>query len=535
MARTTQSGAAKRHARSTQSSGAASDGADQSSSLTRRQGIDRFAIGLASLFFVLNLLVVLNHAMWRDEWVCWLLGRFAPTLGVLLDQTLHSGRPMGWYVISWCVCKIGFYPVGLKVFHSLVSTTCIYLFARYSGFTRLQNFLFAFGYFPFYEYGTIMRDYAFEFMAVAVVCAVFTSARRRPIAFGVALALLFQTTAQGVVIGCALGATCVFDLIWKRKTLSAQVPIRPVLIGACVACISLAAACFAMKPAIDPAILGIVPRTDAVSVWIRDSVRHIWEALCPLRSYGNWNSNFLNPWPRLQVSLSIIFFTTMVLVVGRRATALFFFVLATMAMVGFLSCLPMLDSVRYSGHFFIITVIAFWIWHHDQDSLTHRFLADAPPAQWQGLARGFLTALLCAQFAAGAMASAQEQTTPFSGSREAADLIRRQAPPNVPVIGDREWAVAAVAGYLDRPIFMASRGEFGTYSKIAAKVYFDPLPKQELMADVDRFRLEQKSDVVLLVNYPLKLAKDGRIELLGTVTDSENIDEQFMIYLIHYR
>jgi len=535
MRHTTQSGAAKRHARSTQTSDAASHGSDRSSLLGRQQGIDRFAIGLATLFFLLNLQVVLNHAMWRDEWVCWLLGRFAPTLGVLLDQTLHSGRPMGWYVISWCVCKIGFYPVGLKVFHALVSTTCVYLFARYAGFTRLQNTLFAFGYFPFYEYGTIMRDYAFEFMAVAVVCAVFTSARRRPIAFGMALALLFQTTAQGVVIGCALGATCAFDLIWKRKTLSAQVPIRPVLIGACVACISLAAAYFAMKPAIDPAILGIVPRTDAVSVWMRDSVRHIWQALCPLQSYGAWNSNLLNPWPHLQVSLSIILFTAIVLALSRRATALFFFVVATTAMIGFLSCLPMLDSVRYAGHFFIITVVAFWIWNHDQDSLTHRFLADVPLTQWQGLAGGFLTALLCAQFVAGAMASADEQATPFSGSREAADLIRRQAPPNVPVIGDRDWAVAAVAGYLDRPIFMASRGEFGTYSKIAAKLHFDPLPRKELMAAVERFRTEQKSDVVLLVNYPLELAQDSRTELLGAITDSENSDEKFMIYLIHHQ
>ena len=132
------------------------------------------------------------------------------------------------------------------------------------------------------------------------------------------------------------------------------------------------------------------------------------------------------------------------------------------------------------------------------------------------------------------MAVVHEQIIPFSGSREAAEIIRKNAPPNIPVIGDIDYAVEPVAGYLDRPIFVACRGEYTRYLKLDKKRLNGALPREALAKAIQDLMAAEKSDVVLIVNYPLSLSGDG-IEELGVVTRSIVPDEKYLIFRIKYR
>ena len=78
---------------------------------------DLFAIGLAVVFFALNLYVVVQHAMHRDEWNTWQVARYTPSLTDLYNTIGHQGHAAGFYTIAWFLCRPALYPFALKFFH----------------------------------------------------------------------------------------------------------------------------------------------------------------------------------------------------------------------------------------------------------------------------------------------------------------------------------------------------------------------------------------------------------------------------------
>ncbi len=500
--------------------------------------VDRFTIGLTVAFFVLNLTSVLCHAMWRDEWYVWLFVRNCPSLAAILHEIWHTGRPVGWYVLCWFVNLFGFYPWNLKVLHVLFSTGTIFLVARYSPFTRMQKALFALSYYPFYEFGTILRDYDAGLFFIILAVVIFTSRHNRPIAFGIVLALLFQINVFGILIGSALGVAYIFDLWWNRAAKGEKLPLRGILIGMAIAAISLALAYWVMQTPKDTKyLLGTFPATD-LSARVYENIAHVWRACCPIPFESAWNTNFLDPWPMFEFALGLIFIIAAAGMLLLRPTAMVFYGVGIVAVIGFLCYLQLLANInqlRYQGHSFVVMFVAFWLTSHGREIQAGRILGWWPLLVWRRQQSAFLVAVLGIQVVATAMACSHEQVLPFSGSREAAEIILEKAP-GLPIIGDCDYAASAVCGYVDRPIFIACRGEYSGILKVDAKRRGTPLPQQELFNAINSFMAMEKKDVVLLLNYALSLkTDDGQVELLGTVTRSMEGGERFVMYRIKYR
>jgi hypothetical protein len=132
------------------------------------------------------------------------------------------------------------------------------------------------------------------------------------------------------------------------------------------------------------------------------------------------------------------------------------------------------------------------------------------------------------------MASVNDLVIPFSGCLEAAEIIQQKASPDMPIVGDRNWAAAAVGAYLDRAIYYPARGEYGTFSHQDAKTRLAPVPPEVLTQSIRDVMAASKSDVILLVDYPLSLGGD-QVELLGAVNRCVIPDEQFMVFRVKYQ
>ena len=136
----------------------------------------------------------------------------------------------------------------------------------------------------------------------------------------------------------------------------------------------------------------------------------------------------------------------------------------------------------------------------------------------------------------------QEQAIPFSGGREAAEIIRQKAPPGVPIIGDCDYCLGNIAGHLNCPVYIAWRGEFGTPvtfnpadpKRIPGGRGMVPMRPDELAKVLQDFLAMEKRDVVLVVNYPLSVSPDSNIRLLGVANRSLTGDEQYMVFLVKY-
>jgi hypothetical protein len=127
---------------------------------------------------------------------------------------------------------------------------------------------------------------------------------------------------------------------------------------------------------------------------------------------------------------------------------------------------------------------------------------------------------------------AQEQVVPFSGSREAAKIIRENEPPDVPIVGDPDYAMISLCGYLDKEVYIASRREFGAFTRVDKRRRGTPLSPDELSTVVRERLSTEKRDIVLVTNYPINMPAEMGA-LLG-VTNSIT-DERYHIYRIRYR
>jgi hypothetical protein len=497
--------------------------------------------------------------MYRDEWSIWLTARFSHTFDEMWHYQAHMGRPLGWMLCNWLVGKL-FYPVGLKILYVLVSTSTIYLVAQFAPFTRLQKVLFAFGYFPLYEYGTILRDYCADFFAVFLVCAVFTSDRRRPILFGLALAMVFQTVGYAILIGLMLGVAYLFDVWWNRATEKNRPPLRPFVIGIAIAMVSLATAYMVMKTTVDPNLLldEAAPKgTFFDRLW--QTAPYLWRGCLPIpfpgqsNGTGGWNTNLLDPWPGIQILLGLTFLISVAVFLSNRPTGLLCYLLGTAA-VGYYLCAVPFFNVRHHGHYFTVFIAAMWVAGRERRLLKSQFLEWPPLVVFRDWRSAFLTAVLAIHVIVGLQAAIVEQAIPFSGSRQAAEIIKRNAPADIPVIGDCDYAMTGIAGFLDRPIYIAWRGIYGTEICNLASVDRDqkhgkhPMDPEALAESLQKFLNAEKRDVVLVLNYqPRQLPiPQKNVTLLGVTISEENIkllgaagtsiypDERYLVFLVKY-
>ncbi|MBI4794559.1 MAG: hypothetical protein HY790_01735, partial [Deltaproteobacteria bacterium] len=124
-------------------------------------------------FFFLGLVLLLRHEMWQDEWQAWLIARESLSIPDLFRNLRYEGHPGLWHLVLFLVSRVTPNPLGMQILHLLVATGAVYVFLKYSPFTRLQKILFILGYFPFYEYTVISRNYGLGVLGLFGFCALF--------------------------------------------------------------------------------------------------------------------------------------------------------------------------------------------------------------------------------------------------------------------------------------------------------------------------------------------------------------------------
>jgi hypothetical protein len=90
----------------------------------------RFSLGnvqyfesfLLLAFFLLGLLGIFNHAMWRDELNGWLIARDSPSLIDFWNNIRYEGHPILWYACLYLLNQITRNAIAMQLFHLLLAT-----------------------------------------------------------------------------------------------------------------------------------------------------------------------------------------------------------------------------------------------------------------------------------------------------------------------------------------------------------------------------------------------------------------------------
>ncbi len=138
------------------------------------QGIFPFLV--LGAFLILGCVGIFSHEMWRDELQAWLIAKNGPDLGAVLQSIKFEGHPALWYIMLHFLSKLTSSLLSFQFFHLVIAAVSVYVFIAFAPFSKLQKVLFAFGYFPLYEYSIISRHYAIGVLTyICIMCTLSAS------------------------------------------------------------------------------------------------------------------------------------------------------------------------------------------------------------------------------------------------------------------------------------------------------------------------------------------------------------------------
>lgn len=297
-----------------------------------------YAIILSTIFMVLGIILALHHEMWRDEVNVWLLARDSSSVIEILRVLRYDGHPGLWHLSVFAIRHIFPYPIAMQVLHLIIAATTVYLFARFSPFTRLQKTLFAFGYFPFYEYAIISRNYALGVLLLFLFCVFFSKRFEKLPLVGLILFLLAHTSVHALIItisiGLALFVEYIFSTEKKRETNKLQIGIGFSLIA-----FGVITSFLQLKPPPDSGY-AVGWMTKFNPKHLRNVFSLISKVFIPVPqfTFHFWNSNILDKLPisiQLHLVLSSLFLLWAILLLVRKPIALLIQISGTIGLLAF--------------------------------------------------------------------------------------------------------------------------------------------------------------------------------------------------------
>jgi hypothetical protein len=497
----------------------------------------RFACLVTALFCGLALWNVSAHVLWRDEWRWWHIAEVSPTFAEMRQNMRYEGAPWLWYGLIWCLSRATADVRSMQIAHVLLATGTVFVFTLRAPFSRAVRLLFPFGYFAFFEYAVISRNYALVFLLFTAGTALAAGRRPRPWRLALVLGLLSQASIWGAgLAGVLLLAAIVRDRLQGDSWPAA---VRMFWVPAVVVALGLPACYLSVLPRPGASFIARWPDDMSLNNRAMTTVAGIWNGWIPLPRWTRhfWNTNVLDDNLNARFYASWALIVLAVSALARRPAALVLLGCGVGGLWAF-TFLEFVGATRHQGHLFLVLIGACWI----------GVRSPARPAakcfhRLNGWCEPRLDRLLVGLFAihavAGIGASIADHQAPFSASREIAAYLRREFPADTLVVGYDDYGSAPVGAILRRRIYSPEQQTlplfFTQNDRARRKV---TLPK--LFDEVERLRVEADRPVVVALTPRRQTDLDDWLEThpegtpwrqLAKFEDSTVRDEGLTLYL----
>jgi len=261
---------------------------------------NRYTILLTAIFALFSIINAIRHEMWRDEIQAWLLARDSSTIFELFKNIKYEGHPGLWHLCLFPLSHIHPSPLLMKFFHLMLATATIYIFFRFSQFTRLQKTLFAFGYFPFYEYAAVSRSYALGVLLLFIFCVLFEKRFEKFLWIGFFLFLLAHVSVHYTIITIAIFLALAFEYLITKKENSfiGHSGNFKIIIGFSIILLGIITSIIQVKPPADSGY-AVGWKMEFDLNHLRDVFSIISKSFFPLtqHTFDFWGSNYIDKLP----------------------------------------------------------------------------------------------------------------------------------------------------------------------------------------------------------------------------------------------
>jgi hypothetical protein len=489
-----------------------------------------FALAVTGLFCVGLSLVHYNHELWRDEIHCWSVGRNATGLWDLLTGIRrYDGHPFLWYYLLHLVSLWSRSQVYLHVVTIALATVSAYLWLRHANLPRVLRLMLLGTYCFFFEYGVMSRSYALGVLLAFLFCRLYDPRELRILRLFVVLVLLSFTSVYGCFMAAGLGGF----LFWQSAAKLARVPLAPRhrrqlyrqwLLG--LALVGLALYLHAKTSLPPPDSFYSSSTVQRPRLFSSTGFgKQFWSALFPSsrRNEGTWIiSGFVGErsvWFRERLLLPAIAVLLLWLAALRRVPAAGLALVVGVVGMALFQAHQYLGALRHWGHFFILTILALWL-----------FAKHGKPRPF--LLYGLAAVTMALQISTNLRAVKTEIELPFSGAKEAADYLRAQHLAEEPILATFDHAASAIAGYLDRKFLWAETGE-ASQTVVFRKGRYDFPSEHDILVWAEATIQDLGRPVLLILNWDLAESLSTlKIDWLYTTKPALRADETFTIYRV---
>ncbi len=495
-----------------------------------------YAIFITSAFLLAGGFAALHHEMWRDEIQAWLLARDSASILELFANMKYEGHPAFWHLCLMPLSRITASPIMMQVFHLLIAATTVFLFTRFAPFNKIQKFLFSFGYFALYEYAIVARNYAIGVLLITIFCVLYKYRHRRYVWIGVVLFLLAHTSVHALIVTIAIGFALLCEFLYfyccKEKELpenDQHIWIGFVLIG-----IGILTAVLQLNPPSDTGFaVGWHFKFDMQRV--NNITKLITQAMFPLprASMGFWGSHLLNQntlFQFIRLPLCYLIVLWCILRFIKRPTALLIYLIATVGLLAFFY-VKYGGSIRHHGFLFFTFVLTSWI-YHDSPEINLPIKTLCGLAQW--CFSFVFTCILIFHFLGGITAIAMDYRYIFSNGKRTAEYIKQHEMQEMFMVGDTDFAVSTVVGYLGKKeVYYPKGSRFGSFVRWD-KDRTHGVSNAKIVEASELLSTQYNEDVLIIMNRKFEdaLIEQYQLTLLQSFTGSTIGDEGFHLYLI---
>ena len=491
-----------------------------------------FALTLTTIYALVLSFALFHHEMWRNEIQAWLLARDSADVFELFRNLKYEGHPGLWHLLLMPVTRLTNSPVGMQVLHLIIATITIFIVAKYAPFSMLQKSLFAFGYFPLYEYGVISRNYALGLLFVVVTCVLLRQRWRHPLWLALILFLMSHTSVHACIIAISVTFGLALDYWLNRRALAADaaVDVRRIHTGLAIVCGGILLSVLQMYPAVDFRLGGGGDGIERFMALMQRSffspdfsiVTKIW-----IHSWGVEVRSL----QELYGVYACAFLATIVIYSRSRPVAQAVFLCCCTGLLHFFVLISG-GSLRHYGFFMIALLLLIWggryltDWAHREDT----------PTKGDGASFGgrLVTGLLAIHAVSGLNAVAVEIEHPYSLGKRAAEYIQAENLDSLPMIGEADFASSTVVGYLKRKrtIHYVRGNREGSF--IRWDIRRDMAVDDRSLLSQARALADRTGDKVLMIlnrRLSSEAVAQRRVRRLASFTGAKRRDEEYHLYL----
>lgn len=458
-----------------------------------------FVYSTTLLFFVLSLWGIINHELWLDEAHHYLIARDSTSFKNLITNTRYEGHPILWNLILYGLTRITTNPIWMQVLHISIMTFSVGIFFKKAPFPLIFKLLFVFGYFMFYEYNIISRNYSLGILFVFLTCS-FYQERNSQFA---TIAFLLGLACHSHAIFLLLASTIMAMIVLERLQIERLNLSRKTGIGICIFSILLSLS-----------VLQIIPPSDTLFFEQKTNISFLQKIaksstpffksifLVPdVTQHSFWNTNMLVTYSKTLAGVLAMISLIIPYFLFYKNKKLLCFLYFGIVITGLFFFITNLNAARYYGILYLFLITALWF---DVQSGVGNFAAHFTNVsrQYKKPRTILIYTILGLHFVFGIYAFSMDIAHPFTTAKQTAQYLKNNNYVEK-TIATKACHGTALSAYIETSVFFTKTNSYASFC-----TFNNPVIKQEqdtdaLLQAIAALITSKNASIIFVTHEPL--------------------------------